>query len=156
MLIIHGWFYNSYCIKDVEGSFMSRIISHEGPGKVRGVLTKAIVAGIRQLAKREKFDDESKDIISFIILSLEEITQSVEKSVVAWEKRNYWIKADKFRMEWAWSSKCSQMLRTAYMENDLFEMSKGIAEVGKYLSYINISDRNRIGTPWKGYRNRLA
>ena len=137
---------------------MSRVISQYGPGNERKNLSNAIVAGIRQLVKQEKFDIddiESKDIISFTILSLEEISKSVERSVAAWEKRNYWIKADRFRLEWAWALKCAQTLRSSYAGNDLTGIIQVITEVGSNLNGIKISDRNRIGTPWKGFRKRL-
>jgi len=137
---------------------MSRVISQYGPGNERNSLSKAIVVGIRQLVKKDGFeldDIDSKDIISFIILSLEEIVKSVERSVAAWENRNYWVKADRFRLEWAWAQKCAQTLKSKYDENDLTGIIQMIVEIGNNLNGIKISDRNRIGTPWKGFRNKL-
>ncbi len=41
-------------------------------------------------------------------LALEEINSNIDKSVEAWEKRGYWVKADKFRLDWEWSGKLCQ------------------------------------------------
>ena len=38
-----------------------------------------------------------------MVLALEEIAVSIDVSVQAWEKRDYWVKADRFRMEWEWA-----------------------------------------------------
>ena len=134
---------------------MARIISSEGPGKQRTILTRGIVAGIRKLVLKNQYDDESRDIVSFIILSLEMINDSVEKSVAAWEKRNYWIKADKFRQDWSWAAKESEKLRVAYLENNLGNISAVVANIGKNLGNVKIPERNRIGTPWKGFQDRF-
>ena len=45
----------------------------------------------------------SRDLAAFIAISLEKIFETVETSVVAWEKKGYWVKADRFRLEWEWS-----------------------------------------------------
>ena len=135
---------------------MSRIINNDGPGKERKLLTRAIVVAIRHLARQDEFNHETKDLLVFIILSLESVTKSVERSVYAWEKRDYWLKADRFRMDWSWAGDCSKSLRNAYKENNLVSITKTIAEIGRKLDNVKVSDRNRIGTPWKGCSNRLS
>ena len=132
---------------------MSRFGNHHGPGKERKLLTRAIVVAIRQLARQNEIIHETKDLLSFIIMSLESISKSVERSVYAWEKRDYWLKADRFRLDWSWAGDCSKSLRTAYNNNDLVAITKIIAEISQKLNNVKVSNRNRIGTPWKGCSN---
>ena len=76
---------------------MSRVINPESAGKDRTRLTKAIVLALRELAKQKDVTAETKDLAAFISLALKTISEGIDASVLAWEKRDYWVKADKFR-----------------------------------------------------------
>ncbi len=82
---------------------MSRVINTNGTGKERNTFTRGIVAALRELMKQKEPDAHSYDLVAFIGLSLVAIDANVEQSVKAWEKRDYWVKADRFRMEWSWA-----------------------------------------------------
>jgi hypothetical protein len=134
---------------------MTRIINIESAGKERTQLIRAIVAALRELARQNETGVEAADLVSFIILSLETISKSIDISVIAWEKRDYWVKADRFRMEWTWTSKISDKLKTALFEDDWGSIAALSAVIGQKLVKIKFSDKNRIGAPWKGCWNRL-
>ncbi|MGB9669143.1 MAG: hypothetical protein ACPL0B_02040, partial [Anaerolineales bacterium] len=51
-----------------------------------------------------------KDIAAYIVVLLEEIYKSVEITGAAWEKRDYWLKADRFRQEWRWAQEYKEQL----------------------------------------------
>ncbi|MGB9673209.1 MAG: hypothetical protein ACPL3P_03655 [Anaerolineales bacterium] len=51
-----------------------------------------------------------KDIAAYIVVLLEEIYKSVEITSAAWEKRDYWLKADRFRQEWRWAQEYKEQL----------------------------------------------
>ena len=82
---------------------MSRVINTNGTGKERNTFTRGIVAALRELMKQKEPDAHSYDLVAFIGLSLVAIDANIEQSVKAWEKRDYWVKADRFRMEWSWA-----------------------------------------------------
>ncbi|HKI53793.1 MAG TPA: hypothetical protein VJ987_06685, partial [Anaerolineales bacterium] len=82
---------------------MSRLIKTDTVGKDRTRLSKGIVIAIRELAKQNEVTTESKDLAAFIALALQTIADGIDESVAAWEKRDYWVKADRFRMEWRWA-----------------------------------------------------
>jgi len=134
---------------------MTRIINVESVGKERTKLIKAIVAAIRELARQSETEIETLDLVSFVIFSLEAIAESIDISVIAWEKRDYWVKADRFRMEWAWTGKIADKLKIALFENNWESIAGLSAEIGQKLAKTKVSDKNRIGTPWKGCWDRL-
>ena len=134
---------------------MTRVINVESVGKERNQLIKAIVAAIRELARQNETGVEALDLVSFIIFSLETIAKSIESSVSAWEKRDYWVKADRFRMEWDWTGKIADNLRTALDEEDWGSIARLSAIIGQKLAKTKVSDKNRIGTPWKGCWSRI-
>lgn len=97
-------------------------IKTETAGKDRNKSVRDILITIRDLNQTENFSDEAKDKIAFIALSLHSIYKGIDESVLAWEKRNYWAKADKFRMEWQWTLRTATLLKKALISEDIPEI----------------------------------
>jgi hypothetical protein len=129
---------------------MSRVINTQSVGKERNQLVRAIVIAIRELMKQEKVDSNTKDLAAFIAMALNAISQTIERTVAPWEKRNYWIKADKFRQEWAWTKKLGDDLMTVLMDGDWQMVAAIAAEIGTKLKHFEVSERHRMGKPWIG------
>lgn len=136
---------------------MTQIIQTSTPGKERDQLSKAIVITIRTFMRQNEPDDETNDMLAFIILALKEIASGIEKSVAAWEKRGYWVKADKYRLEWQWTGTKAGKLQAAFKFNDWGAISDYLLETMEKFSNIKVSDRHRMGKPWKNaYAKYLA
>ncbi|NOY98512.1 MAG: hypothetical protein GXP40_04800 [Chloroflexi bacterium] len=134
---------------------MSRVINPNAPGKERTRLTKAIVIAIRELAKQTEPGPESRDLAAFIALALEAVAATIDVSVTAWEKRNYWVKADKFRMEWRWAGQLGEQMRAALLADDWGRVAQIAAQVAGKLSKIKVSEKHRMGRPWVGAWDKL-
>lgn len=135
---------------------MSRVIKTESAGKDRNRLSREIVLAMRELMRQSQPDDNSRDLAAFIALSLIAINQTIDESVAAWEKRGYWVKADRFRMEWEWTGSAGQKMRKAVLENDWGTIAMTMAQIAQKLMSIQIPERNRLGTPWIGAFHRLT
>lgn len=129
---------------------MTRIIKTSTPGKERNRLSKAIVITIREFMRQGEPDKETRDMIAFIILALQEIAKGIDKSVAAWEKRGYWVKADKYRLEWRWTGEIAEQLQSAYKQEDWSEIANHLITIMKNLDSVKVSDRHRMGKPWVG------
>lgn len=129
---------------------MSRIINYENAGKDRTRLSKTIVVCLRELLKQREADASTKDLVAYIVLALEEISQTVDHSVAAWEKRGYWVKADRFRMDWEWSGQLGLQLRAALLSDNWMEVARLIAKIGQKLGSVRIAEKHRLGRPWIG------
>jgi hypothetical protein len=129
---------------------MSRVINTQSVGKERNQLVKAIVISIRELMKQGKPDSISKDLVAFIAVALEAVSETIDRTVTPWEKRNYWVKADKFRQEWAWAKSLSEELSTALLSEDWPAIAATTVQIGSNLSHVEVSDRHRMGKPWVG------
>ena len=129
---------------------MSRIINPDSVGKERTQLTKAIVLAVRELARQTGPGPESRDLTAFIALALQSIADGIDVSVSAWEKRGYWVKADRFRMEWLWAADYSARLRSALHADDWGAIAGLIAQTAQRLGKIQVAERHRLGTPWVG------
>lgn len=129
---------------------MSRIVNTQSVGTERTRLTKAVVISIRELMAQGKPDSKTRDLAAFIALSLEAIADNVERTVIPWEKRDYWVKADRFRMEWVWARQLGDALRAAVLAEDWAQVAMLSAQIGEKLSKVQVSPNHRMGTPWVG------
>ena len=134
---------------------MSRVINPNAAGKERTRLTKAIVITIRELAKQKEPGEASRDMAAFIALALQTIADGIDVSVAAWEKRDYWVKADRFRMEWAWAGQLGEKMRTAVINDDWGNVAMLSAQIAQKLYKVKVSERHRMGTPWVGAWKQL-
>lgn len=134
---------------------MSRVINPDSAGKERARLTKAIVIAIRELAKQSEPNVAARDLAAFIALALQSIAEGIDVSVAAWEKRNYWVKADRFRMEWAWAGQMGEKMKTAVLEDDWANVAMLSAQIGQKLHKIKVSENHRMGKPWLGTWKQL-
>jgi hypothetical protein len=100
--------------------------------------------------KQSKPDSTTRDLAAFIVLSLDAISENIERTVTPWEKRDYWVKADRFRLDWAWAEQLSPELRLATLAEDWARVAMISVQVGEKLSKVQVSPRHRMGAPWVG------
>ncbi|HUN24351.1 MAG TPA: hypothetical protein PK299_14570 [Anaerolineales bacterium] len=134
---------------------MGRVINPETAGKERTQLSKALLLTLRELSQKSEVDAETRDMAAYIALCLHEMNETVEGSVTAWEKRGYWVKADKFRMEWLWTQNYALQLRQAVLRNDWGEVPMMLARVGQKLATVKLPQRNNLGKIWLGALEKL-
>jgi len=134
---------------------MSRVINPVSAGKERTRLTKAIVIALRELTKQSEPNADARDLAAFIALALQSIAEGIDVSVAAWEKRNYWVKADRFRMEWAWAGSMGEKMRVAVLNDDWASVAMLSAKIGQKLHKLKVSEKHRMGKPWVGAWEQL-
>jgi hypothetical protein len=93
---------------------------------------------------------ESLDVVAFIVLALYQVHATIDQSVTAWEKRGYWLKADRYRMEWEWCQLSAEDLKPAALEQDWNKIIPILIKIGEHLQHIKLPQRDRMGTPWTG------
>lgn len=134
---------------------MSKVINPESAGKERTRLTKAVVLAVRELARQTEITAETRDLAAFLVLALEEINRGVETSALAWEKRNYWLKADRFRMDWAWCNALSAKMKQAILAEDWPQAAQLALQIAGKLPNVKVAQNHRLGKPWRGAYARL-
>ncbi len=136
---------------------MSRLINGNNPGTERNQLRRTIAEALRRLMTKGKVDDEAKDLIALIVYSLRGIAEGVDQSASAWEKRDYFVKADKFRMEWAWAEKYANKLEVMLRGQLWGDLPIALAELAPKFSDITITKYVRTEALWQGrYRQLMA
>jgi hypothetical protein len=134
---------------------LSRIINPDSAGKERTRLTKTIVLAVRELAQQTDSGIEARDLAAFIVLALSIVAETIDVSVSAWEKRGYWVKADRFRMDWDWAGQLSDKMRIALLAEDWPGVAKVATQTAQHLNKITIPSGHRLGRPWVGAWDKL-
>jgi len=129
---------------------LARIIKVESSYRQRSLLQKSIVMAIRELANQQEVNDLTHDLAAYVFLSLQAIARSIDPSVSAWEKRGYWLKADRFRLEWFWTEELSRKLKDSLILGDWNKVAIVITQIADKLKNVEPPKRNRYGTPWVG------
>jgi hypothetical protein len=111
---------------------------------------KAVTFALRELAVRRNVDDETRDYVAFMALALREIHQTIDVTCAAWEKRDYWLKADQFRREWMWAGSAADALEKIVLQDQWQEMPLTMVEISKHLDKVKLPKKNPLGEPWLG------
>lgn len=136
---------------------MSRLINGINTGTERNQLRRTIAEALRHLMAKKKLDDKSKDLVALIVYSLRGIAAGVDQSAKAWEKRDYFVKADKFRLEWAWAEKYANKLEVILRGELWSELPIALAELAPKFADITITKFVRTEALWHGrYKQLMA
>lgn len=134
---------------------MSRIVNLNSPGKIRSQNLRTIAEVLRHLAAKPAFDGETKDLAASLVFSLREINASNEKTAAAWEKRGYWMKAERFLRDWTWSNELAANLEDV-IRNDAWDLLPEL--LGQLLNNtadIQVKNMTRSKETWQGAYERL-
>jgi hypothetical protein len=118
-------------------------------------MIRAVVLALRELMRQADADLLTYDLAAFIAISLKEINETIDISVSAWEKRGYWVKADRFRMEWSWTDTLGQAMKQAILSEDWAGVARTAAQVAEKLGDSRVPVRHKLGTPWTGAWDKL-
>ena len=135
---------------------MSRIINAESVGLERSQLVRAIIVALRELSQLTTFGIEARDLAAFVVMALGTISKGVDASAIAWEKRGYWVKADRFRMEWAWAEPLASKLRSAVEAGDWSAVATLMLKLAEKFKNVRVARNPRVGKPWVGAFRRMT
>ena len=135
---------------------MSRVFSTDSVGKRRRQLRRTIAEALRRLATKRTFDQESQDLAALIVFSLRRLEEGVDQTATAWEKRDYYLKADRFRMQWEWLEDTTYALESALLLGQWDKVPQIMAELFPRFADITVAKYTRSSDLWDGAYQRLA
>jgi hypothetical protein len=97
---------------------LGRVIHTTNPTRQRAAIIKKIITTVREHSKSAKTEKDLPELAVFLISNLKEIRDSVDRTAEAWEKRDYWLKADAFRRQWSWVDKSLAGLEASLKTGD--------------------------------------
>ena len=135
---------------------MSRVIATNSVGKQRRQLRRTIAEALRRLVSKPAFDEESQDLASLIVFSLRRLEEGVEQTASAWEKRDYYLKGDRFRLQWEWLEETSYALESALLLAQWDKAIETLASLLPRFSDITVAKYTRSAELWSGCYQLLA
>jgi hypothetical protein len=118
-------------------------------------LRRTIAEALRRLATKQTFDQESLDLSALIVFSLRRLEEGVDQTASAWEKRDYYLKADRFRLEWEWLDDTAYNLETALLLGNHDRVPEILATLFPRFTDITIARYTRSPALWEGCYQRL-
>ena len=129
---------------------MSRVLRIETAHRSRQRILQGIAVALRRAASGVPEPAEQRDLLAFLDLSLGELRRSVDETAAAWEKRGYWLKADRFRHDWNWTESIGISLSSALGAGDFDRaMGSGI-ELATHLQNVRLPTALSRSRPWDG------
>ncbi len=105
---------------------------------------------LRHAAAGEAEESTQRDVFAFLSLSLREVCDSVDETVAAWEKRDYWVKADRFRVEWLWAEQTHRQLTACLERGDLSGCTEAAAKLAAHVNGAKLPKKSASERPWSG------
>lgn len=133
-----------------KGEILSPIVRPESAARLREKILQTTALAIRHAATQSPSSSDRHDVIAFIVLALQQVSESIETSAAAWEKRGYWLKADRFRRDWLWVERLRGQIETALRNQDFAAAGDGIGQLSGHLAGVKIPTRMQRTMPWQG------
>ncbi len=134
---------------------MSRIIHTESPTKIRNQNRRSIAEILRRLSEKSQLDEEAKDMAAILVYLLREIAAGVEQSATAWEKRGYWMKAERFLREWDWVKEAAANIEDVLRHDALDLLPELLADLFPRFADIQLKTMTRKAEMWRGAYGQL-
>ncbi len=134
---------------------MSRIIHTENPTKIRNYNRRTIAEILRRLSQKTAVDDETRDMAAMLVFLLREIDAGVEQTAVAWEKRGYWMKAERFIRDWDWLKEAAANIEDVLRHDALDLLPELLADLFPRFADIQLKSMLRKPELWRDAYARL-
>ncbi len=134
---------------------MARVINTNSPGKRRSAHMRTIAEILRRLSQQTEIDQQTKDMVAMLVYCLRGIDATVEESIVAWEKRGYWKKADDFQQKWWWSSLMANAIEELVRGENWDMLPETMVRLFPHFSDIQINRMTRDPQDWRGAHHKL-
>jgi hypothetical protein len=134
---------------------MSRVITVNSVGTRRQRCRRTIAEALRRLMAKQEVDEEAQDLAALIVFSLREIDAGVQQTVTAWEKRDYYLKADRFLQKWMWLGPAADELEEILRDEAWGRLPAALAGLLSHFSDITINRMVRSQDLWRGCYRRL-
>ena len=136
---------------------MSRVINTNSPTKIRNARRRLIAELMQRMGGKQEIDDEVKDMAAAIVFSLREIYDTCETAAKAWEKRDYWIKAERFLREWRWTRTMAANIEDVIREDAWELIPQLLIELFPKFNDIQVKTLTKKPIEWEGaYKKLLA
>jgi hypothetical protein len=136
---------------------MSRVINLNDPTKIRNQNRRSIAEILRRLSQKPAMDAEAQDMAAALVFLLREIDAGVKHTIEAWEKRGYWMKAERFLRDWEWLTETAVNIEDVIRHEAWDLLPDLLGELFPRFADIQLKTMTRTPDLWAGnYKKLLA
>jgi len=135
---------------------LSRIVSVDSTGTERQRLRRTIAEALHRLMAKSELDEEARDLAALIVLALREIDVGIDRSASAWEKRGYFVKADRLRRDWEWAPRAADRMANLISGGDWARLPVVLAGIAPRFADIHVAKLTRSPRTWRGAYRKLT
>jgi hypothetical protein len=139
----------------IRGGTLGKIIHTTNASTQREQSIRMIAFVLPEFSKALKTEEDALDMAAFVFAHLKTIANSVDQTALAWEKRDYWVKADAFRRQWAWVDKPSRVLEECLRQKDVASLAGALRELSRVLPPPKSAQKKMQTPPWAGFWKKL-
>jgi len=134
---------------------MGRVVNPNSTGRERSRSMRTAAELLRHLSQKAELDDDAKDMAAHLVFCLRDVEDGIEQSAEAWEKRDYWVKAEKLRQKWSWAGSAAARLEAAIRRNAWDTLPGVMVSLVDHFAEIKITKLTRGASEWEGSHRRL-
>jgi hypothetical protein len=134
---------------------LGKIIHTTNASTVREQSIRMIASVLPEFAVAKRSEADALDLGAFLFANLKNIAGSVDQTALAWEKRDYWVKADAFRRQWGWVEKPLRVLEECLKRKDVPALSGALQELSRVLPPPKSPGRKTQSSAWSGSWKKL-
>jgi hypothetical protein len=134
---------------------MSRIVNTDSPGKRRSQSMRTAAELIRRLSQKDQIDDDAKNMLAMLVYCFRQIDEGIDQSALAWEKRDYWMKAEAFRQRWGWAGLAADEIASMLFDDGLERLLQMMVGLLPHFSDIKITKYTRKESLWQNSYEQL-
>jgi hypothetical protein len=138
-----------------QGGNLGKIVRITNPSTQREQSIRMVAYALREYSGSRRAEQETLNMAAFILAQLKTISDSVDQTTLAWEKRDYWVKADAFRRQWSWVEKPFRALNDCLSQKDISALDGVLQELSRVLPPSKSSPKKMHTPPWIGAWNKL-
>lgn len=135
---------------------MGRLINTDSTGAQRQRLRRTIAEALKLLATKRELDAEARDLSALIVFCLREIAEGVEQSATVWDKRHYYMKADRLRADWEWAGRSADRMANLIRVGDWLRLPVVLADIAPRFADVGVTKVTRSAALWAGACDRLV
>lgn len=135
---------------------MGRLINTDSTGAQRQRLRRTIAEALKLLATKRELDAEARDLSALIVYCLREIGEGVEQSATVWDKRHYYMKADRLRADWEWAGRSADRMANLIRAGDWLRLPVVLADIAPRFADVSVTKVTRSAELWTGACDRLV
>jgi hypothetical protein len=134
---------------------MSRVINTDSTGKQRNQLMRTAAEILRRLSQKTEIDTDVKDMLAMLVYCFREIEEGIDQSAQAWEKRDYWVKAEELRQRWSWPGDTADQIQAMIYQEDWNRLPPLMVKLLPRFADVKITKLTRSESMWQGAYDRL-